>query len=162
MNANQQTVTKFYRAFQALDADSMVSCYAPDVRFDDPVFSLRGRREAGGMWRMLCAATQAKGREDWKLEFNAVQADGSSASAHWEAHYRFSASGRLVHNVIDAQFTFTPDSLIASHRDRFSFWRWSRQALGPAGLLLGWTPLLRAKVQAQAGANLKKFLAGQP
>lgn len=49
MNANQQTVTKFYRAFQALDADGRVSCYAPDVRFDDPVFSLRGRREAGAM-----------------------------------------------------------------------------------------------------------------
>jgi len=61
-----------------------------------------------------------------------------------------------VHNIIDAQFTFR-DGLIASHRDRFDFWSWSRQALGAPGLLLGWTPALRRKVQARAAANLKAF-----
>lgn len=162
MNPNEQTLTKFYTAFAALDADTMASCYAQDVAFADPAFSLRGRREAGGMWRMLCAATQANGRDVWQLEFSAIHADASSGRAHWEAHYRFSATGRLVHNSSDAQFTFTPDGLIASHRDRFNFWRWSRQALGAPGLLLGWTPFLQAKVRAQAGANLKKFLASKP
>jgi ketosteroid isomerase-like protein len=162
MNTSEQTLTKFYRAFRALDADTMASCYAEDVCFDDPVFSLRGRREAGGMWRMLCAATQASGRDVWQLEFSALHADAGSGGAHWEAQYRFGATGRLVHNSTDAQFTFTPDGLIASHRDRFNFWRWSRQALGTPGLLLGWTPFLQAKVRAQAGANLKKFLASKP
>lgn len=162
MNPNEQTLSRFYTAFANLDADTMASCYAADVAFDDPVFSLRGRREAGGMWRMLCAATQATGHDAWMLEFRDIQADANTGRAHWEAHYRFSATGRLVHNIIDARFTFKPDGLIATHRDRFDFWRWSRQALGTPGLLLGWTPFLRAKVRAQAGASLQKFLAGKP
>jgi hypothetical protein len=32
--------------------------------FEDPAFSLKGRREVGGMWHMLCDATKSKGRED--------------------------------------------------------------------------------------------------
>lgn len=159
MNANAQILTKFYTAFAALDADTMASCYATDVVFDDPVFSLRGRRQAAGMWHMLCAATQAHGRDAWQLVFSNIVADASSGRAHWEAHYRFSASGRLVHNVIDARFTFKPDGLIATQRDQFDFWRWSRQALGAPGLLLGWTPLLKSKVRQQANDKLQQYLA---
>jgi hypothetical protein len=137
----------------------MAACYAPDAQFDDPVFSLRGQREVGGMWRMLCAATRTQGRDVWKLEASELQADATSGKAHWEAHYRFSATGRLVHNRIDGRFSFTPDGQIQNHVDRFDFWRWSRQALGTPGLLLGWTPFLRNKVRSQAAANLRKFLA---
>ncbi|MBC7438095.1 MAG: nuclear transport factor 2 family protein, partial [Bdellovibrionales bacterium] len=52
--------------------------------------------------------------------------------------------------------------LIATHRDRFDFWAWSRQALGTPGLLLGWTPMLRNKVRTTAASNLKKYLASRP
>lgn len=47
------------------------------------------------------------------------------------------------------------------HYDHLDFWRWSRQALGTPGLLLGWTPFLKAKVRTQAGANLQKILASK-
>jgi ketosteroid isomerase-like protein len=153
---NVELLNRFYRAFAALDADTMASCYAPDVSFQDEVFTLAGREETMAMWRMLCAATRAKGMDAWSLQFSDVHADDARGSAHWEAHYRFSATGRLVHNIIEARFTFR-DGLIASHRDRFDFWKWSRQALGAPGWLLGWTPLLRKKVQAQAAANLAAF-----
>lgn len=149
------TITRFYQAFAALDGATMQACYAPDAQFDDEVFSLRGADQVGGMWRMLCGATLAKGRDDWRL---AVR-DITDHSAHWDAHYRFSATGRLVDNRIDAQFSFGPDGLITRHRDRFDFWRWSRQALGTPGLLLGWTPMLRNKVRGTAAANLARFLA---
>jgi hypothetical protein len=42
--------------------------------------------------------------------------------------------------------------------DEFSFHRWSRQALGTPGLLLGWTPVLKASVRLRAGAGLEKFM----
>lgn len=158
MHPNEQTLRRFYTAFAALDADTMASCYAADAQFDDEVFSLRGRTEVAGMWRMLCEATRAKGRDAWALEFSGVSADAHQGQAHWEADYRFSATGRLVHNVIDGQFAFNAQGDIVRHRDRFSFWAWSRQALGLPGLLLGWSGFLRAKVQAQARANLTKFL----
>ncbi len=160
MHTNANTLRRLYTAFSALDADTMATCYADDATFDDPAFSLRGQHEVAGMWRMLCAATRAKGMDHWKLEFRDIATDATRGHAHWEAHYKFSATGRLVHNIIEAEFTFTPTGLIATHRDHFDFWHWSRQALGIPGLLLGWTPLLQAKVRKQAAGNLRKFLAG--
>lgn len=154
---NQQMLERFYRAFSNLDAATMAACYAEDARFDDPAFSLQGRRQVAGMWDMLTTAAKTKGRDVWRLDYSAIEADAQRGRAHWEAYYCFSATGRRVHNVIDAEFEFR-DGLIVRHRDRFSFWRWSRQALGPAGWLLGWTPLLAAKVRAQAAKNLAAHL----
>lgn len=162
MNLNTQTLTRFYTAFAALDADTMAACYAEDATFDDPAFSLKGRHEVGGMWRMLCAATLTKNREDWRLEFKDVRADDSTGHVHWEAYYRFTVSNRLVHNIIEADFTFTPEGLIASHTDRFDFWRWSRQALGFGGLVLGWAPYFRKLVRAQTRVALTDYLAKHP
>lgn len=155
------TIERFYGAFRALDAETMQACYAADARFDDPAFALQGRERIGGMWRMLCEGVQAKGRAQWRLEYGelAVDADGRRGRAHWEAHYLFSATGREVHNIIDAAFEFDAQGLIVRHTDRFDFWRWSRQALGMPGLLLGWTPWLRTKVRGQAAGRLDGWLA---
>jgi len=160
MHANQRRLNQFYAAFAQLDADAMATFYAPDARFEDEIFTLRGHEEVSGMWRMLCAATRAKGADVWKLRASRVEAGAISGKARWVADYRFSTTGRRVHNVIDSVFEFDPQGLIQRQRDRFDFWAWSRQALGAPGLLMGWTPLLRRKVQAQAAANLKRYLAG--
>jgi ketosteroid isomerase-like protein len=159
---NRQTIESLYGAFARLDADGMAQCYAEDAQFDDEVFSLRGKREVMGMWRMLCEGVQAKGRADWKLEFSQVAAEGTSGQAHWDAWYRFTATGRLVHNSINARFVFDEQGRIRQHKDSFDFWLWSRQALGAPGVLLGWTPFLRSKVRGQANANLQRFLAKAP
>jgi len=151
---SKATIEKFYAAFAKLDADTMQACYAPQAHFEDEVFTLDGPRQIGGMWRMLCEATRAKGLPHWKLELSQV----TDRSAHWDAHYLFSATGRKVLNRIDAAFEFDANGLIMKHRDRFDFWAWSRQALGAPGLLLGWTPFLRNKVRAQAANNLRRFL----
>ncbi len=151
---SQATVQRLYTAFAQLDADTMQGCYAAQAQFDDEAFSLRGRDQIGGMWHMLCAATKAKGMAHWRLTVS----DVTEQSAHWEAHYLFSATGRLVHNKIDARFEFDSQGLITRHRDRFDFWAWSRQALGAPGLLLGWTPWLRVKVRAQAASTLQAFM----
>ena len=87
-------------------------------------------------------------------EHDAAQEQGS---AHWLADYTF-RTGRKVHNDIRARFRFE-DGLIAEHHDSFSFYAWARQALGPVGLALGWTPMLRAKVQREARMGLDEFLA---
>ena len=161
MHPNQATLEKFYNAFSHLDVDTMASCYAPDAEFDDEAFSLRGHAQVTGMWRMLCETTKAKALADWKLVYSGIQTNDNAGKAHWEADYRFSATNRLVHNVIDGVFTFDKNNLIITHRDSFNFWKWSRQALGTPGLLLGWTPFLRQKVRSTAATNLQKFLAGK-
>jgi ketosteroid isomerase-like protein len=156
MHDNSQLLNMFYAAFEALDAETMMECYAPDASFEDEVFKLQGRDEIADMWRMLCDAVRSKGRDDWSLAFGEVETDASRGRAHWEPRYRFSATGRKVHNIIEAEFEFR-DGLIVRHRDRFNLWRWSRQALGLPGWLLGWTPMLREKVRAQAAANLLAY-----
>jgi len=151
---SKATIEKFYAAFAKLDGETMQSCYAPNAQFEDEVFTLDGARQIGGMWRMLCEATKAKGLPHWKLEVSQI----TERSAHWDAHYLFSATGRKVLNRIDASFEFDANGQIVKHRDRFDFWAWSRQALGAPAVLLGWTPFLRNKVRAQAAANLKRFV----
>lgn len=155
MNANEEIVRRFYTAFQKRDAAAMVACYAPDVQFSDPVFTdLRGPA-AGMMWTMLCE----RGK-DLKIEFRDVRADATTGSAHWEAWYTFSTTGRHVHNIIDASFEFR-DGRIVKHTDTFDLHRWAGLALGMPGKLLGWTPLVQNKIRAMAAKGLDDYRTRQ-
>jgi ketosteroid isomerase-like protein len=123
------------------------------VRFSDPVFpDLRGA-EAGAMWRMLTGQAT-----DLRIELLEHSAEGDRGSARWRAHYTFTRTGRPVVNDVRASLRFA-DGLIAEHRDEFDFYRWARQALGPMGVALGWTPLVRSGVRRQARASLDEFMA---
>ncbi|MBI3714702.1 MAG: nuclear transport factor 2 family protein [Betaproteobacteria bacterium] len=86
-----------------------------------------------------------------------ASADAEGGKAHWDAVYTFSQTGRKVHNKIDALFAFR-DGKIVRHIDRFSFWRWSSQALGPLGLLLGWSWPIKAMVRKKARASLDQWM----
>lgn len=152
MHPNEAIITNFYTCFGQRDYAGMIAHYAPYIHFTDPVFDLHGP-QAGAMWHMLC-----QGGKDLRVTFANIQADNRQGRAHWEAWYTFSATGRPVHNIIEAEFQFE-NGKIARHIDHFSFWRWSRQALGTTGLLLGWSPFLQDKVKATASGNLKKFIA---
>ena len=55
---------------------AMAAWYAPDAQFDDEVFSLRGQAPVGGMWRMLCEATQARHRDRFDFWVWSRQAPG--------------------------------------------------------------------------------------
>jgi len=149
---NTQLLERLYEAFDRRDGEAMAACYAPDARFNDPVFGDLSGEQAGAMWRMLTGRAA-----DLSVELLEHQADESTGSAHWVARYTFTQTGRAVVNDVRAEFRFA-GGLIAEHVDRFSFWRWSRQALGPPGVALGWTPLLRRKVGGQARAGLDAFM----
>ena len=150
---NAQTIERFYAAFAECDGEAMEACYTPDVRFSDPAFGELHGREAGGMWRML--TSQAT---DLRVELVEHAAEGDGGFARWKAWYTFSQTGRPVVNDVRATFRFR-DGLIAEHDDAFSFHRWSSQALGAPGKLLGWTPVLRGAVRKKARGNLERFLA---
>jgi ketosteroid isomerase-like protein len=142
---------RFYCSFARRDAAAMAACYADDASFSDPAFpDLRGEA-VRDMWRMLCA----RGK-DLRVEHRVIEASALRARVRWQAWYTFSGTGRAVHNDIEAELEVR-DGLIVRHRDAFSFPRWARQALGPVGLVLGWTPFLQRKVQAQAAAALERF-----
>jgi ketosteroid isomerase-like protein len=150
---NEELVDRFYAAFGQRDGATMAACYAPDARFSDPVFPGLAGAEPGAMWRML-----TERGTDLRIELVERAADGDTGSAHWLATYTFSQTGRPVENDVHASFRFS-DGLISEHRDSFDFHRWARQALGPVGLLLGWTPILRASVRRRAREGLDEFMS---
>jgi ketosteroid isomerase-like protein len=152
--ADEQLIERFYAAFEARDGDAMAACYAPDAHFSDPVFPDLNGSEPGTMWTML--TSQAN---ELRIELLECEADDARGTAHWRAHYVFTQTGRPVVNDVRATFRFA-GGLIAEHHDEFSFHRWSRQALGAPGLLLGWTPLLKKSVRRRAAASLAGFTQG--
>jgi ketosteroid isomerase-like protein len=144
---SQQLITEFYTAFANHDYKRMAACYHNEVEFTDPAFGTLKGDQAKAMWKMLIERSEGK--------LKVVFSDITDTSAHWEAFYVFSKTGRNVHNEIDARFEFK-DGKIYRHHDHFNLWAWSRQALGTSGLLLGYTTFFKNKLQAQT----RKLLAG--
>jgi ketosteroid isomerase-like protein len=152
MADNAKVIQGLYAALDRHDGDAMAKLYAPDGRFHDPAFGDLTGEEAGDMWRMLTGRAT-----DLKVELAEHETDEDEGSAHWIATYTFS-TGRHVVNDIHARFRFR-DGKITEHEDSFSFSRWARQALGPAGYVLGLPPM-SAIVRRRARADLKEFRAG--
>jgi ketosteroid isomerase-like protein len=151
LHPNEQLLRDFYRAFAARDAEGMARCYHPDVAFSDAVFPMLRGEDASDMWRMLLSRAA-----DLAVTLDECEAGPQAGEARWTARYTFSRTGRPVVNRVNGLFAFR-DGLIVRHYDSFSFWRWSGQALGPAGKLLGWLPPLKWKVRKDAERALRTF-----
>ncbi len=152
MNNNEKLIQKFYTSFANQDLETMISFYHEKIQFQDPAFGILKGNDARDMWKMLIE--RAKG--EIKIEFSDIKADKISGSAIWVATYNFSQTNRKVINIIHAEFEFQ-DGLIIKHTDDFDIWKWSKQALGFAGLLLGWTSFMQRKIQEKALSSLRKF-----
>jgi ketosteroid isomerase-like protein len=152
MNENEELIKKFYTALANQDATIMASCYHTNIVFQDPVFGILRGKEASKMWQMLIE--NSKG--NLKIVLSNVISTTNSGSATWVATYNFSKTNRKVINIINATFEFK-DGLIIKHNDTFDLWKWSSQAFGLKGFLLGWTGFMQRKIQEQARISLGKF-----
>ena len=149
--SNARLIERLYSALGRRDGEAMAACYLPGGRFRDPAFGELTGEQAGDMWRLLTGRSG-----DLAVELAELEVDGDRGKARWIARYTFTPTGRTVTNEGLASFRFHR-GLISEHEDRFSFWRWSRQALGPVGALLGWSPLLRLAVRRRARRDLGRF-----
>lgn len=155
MTDNKSVIDNFYQAFQKLDAAGMKACYSDHPLFNDPVFGMLEGEEVGAMWEMLC-----RNARDFKLEYSNIQLlDEEYCTCLWTAEYTFSKTGRKVVNHIKAHMRIQ-QGRITEHTDQFNFWKWSRQALGISGWLLGWSHFLRNKVHKTAIAGLTRYMQG--
>lgn len=130
----------------------MQDCYADDATFSDAAFQNLNSAQVKAMWEMLI-----KRGKDLELRVQNVTADEKTGSAEWIANYTFSQTGNKVENHINANFEFE-NGKIVKHIDTFDFYKWSSQALGLVGKLLGWTSFLQNKVQQKARKSLEEFM----
>ncbi|MEO7977238.1 nuclear transport factor 2 family protein [Flavobacterium sp.] len=152
MNSNENLIAKFYSAFAVADAKTMSECYHQKIYFVDPAFGPLKEEEVSIMWQMLIQ----KSKGNIKIEFSDIKADDFTGSAQWKATYNYSKTNRKVINKISAQFVFQ-DGLIIKHTDSFDIWKWSKQAFGITGYLLGWTGFFQNKINEQALLSLEKY-----
>ena len=153
MNDNQKLIEKFYTCFKNKDYKGMQVCYGENAIFNDAVFKNLNAAQVKSMWQMLISTAK-----DFEVELSNISAEGKFVYAHWDAYYTFSRTGNKVINRIDATFEIE-NGQIVKHTDNFNFYTWGRQALGMTGLLLGWTDVMKNKIQTTAKENLEKFMA---
>lgn len=143
--------TAFFQAFQSLDYRTMQSYYHDEATFYDPVFLTQDAAGVRAMWEMLLSQGT-----DMKLEFKVLEEDDHHAKVEWIARYTFTATGKKVVNHVTSAMEFK-DGLIYKQRDHFDLWKWSGQALGASGKLLGWTGFLKTQIRDKARGNLAKY-----
>ena len=156
MTNHEELIHNFYSSFQKLDYGGMNSCYSDDIVFFDPAFGLLRGDEARAMWEMLC-----KNAKDFSLTYSNIKhLDEEYSTCEWVATYTFSKTGKKVVNKIKANMRFA-DGRIAEHSDAFSLHKWSSQALGFMGWLMGWNRFFQRKIQNGARKNLMRFIEKQ-
>jgi hypothetical protein len=143
---------RFYDAFTVRDHYTMGLLYAEHATFSDPVFQLLNAKGARLMWQMLLSRAE----DDFGIDFDVLEDGPSRAKVKWVAQYTFSATGRPVKNHVTTDMQLVAGKIVVQ-QDSFNLWRWSAQALGPKGTLLGWTPLVRNKIRAQASSALRDY-----
>ncbi|MBA2250283.1 MAG: nuclear transport factor 2 family protein [Chitinophagaceae bacterium] len=153
MNENAILIQKFYTAFSNLDYRTMQDCYAANPIFNDPVFGILQGHEVGAMWQML-----AGNAKNFSLTFDKIEIDEEYGTCNWIATYTFSKTGRKVINKVKAHMRIQNEKII-EHTDEFDLYKWSRQALGLPGYLLGWSGYLKNKIRGDARKRLESFMS---
>ncbi|WP_225035775.1 nuclear transport factor 2 family protein [Winogradskyella sp. SM1960] len=150
----ENIIKTFYTALNNCDGPTMASCYHDAIVFEDPAFGVLKGERAKAMWLMLC---DSQNETSFNVEFSNISTNDNSGSAHWEAHYTFSKTGRKVHNKIDAKFEFK-DGLIIKHTDEFDLHKWAKQALGIKGIFFGGMRFFKNKLQSQTNYMLDNYI----
>lgn len=153
MPANEDIINKFYSSFQQLNAAGMNACYSDNIVFFDPVFGMLEGEAAKSMWEMLC-----RNAKDFSLTYGNIRhLDEEYSTCDWVATYTFSKTGRRVVNRIRANMRFA-DGKIIEHSDAFSVHKWSAQALGFTGWLLGWNSIFQRSIRNKAKRGLLEYM----
>ncbi len=144
----RSALVRFYDALARRDAETMAAMYAPDARFEDAVFRLRGE-EIARMWRSLLGRAR-----DFSVTYTIAQAGPDRGAVEWTARYLFGdRRPRQVVNVILSELRFQGGRIV-EQTDRFDFPRWAAQALGGPGRWFGRFEWFRRAVSRKARRGL--------
>lgn len=150
---NTELIEKFYTSFANGNFKEMTACYHENIVFQDPVFGRLEGKRAVKMWEMLLT----KRTESTKISFDNIHATSDHGTANWTAKYVYGDANRKVTNVVRANFKFKEGKII-EHIDSFDLWKWSKQAMGIVGYLVGWSPFMKNKIQKTTKMRLDTFI----
>ena len=150
----ENLIENFYSAMQDKNAEEMIMCYHQAIEFYDPAFGRLMGKRAGDMWRMLMAS---QNDTSFRVEYSDLSFQENRAFGRLDAYYQFGKSKRPVHNIIYSEFLISEGKII-QHTDRFNLYRWSRQALGITGWLIGWTSWFSNKMKKRSNYLLDKWI----
>lgn len=146
-------IQSFYQSFSDKNVSGMIQCYHENIFFHDPAFGTLQGEDVKSMWKMLLE----RGKENLSIEFDNIREDEKGGEATWCARYTYGPKKRNVINKVNASFEFKEGKIIR-HTDYFDLWRWSRQALGLSGWLLGWSSFMKMKIQQRTNTLLKQYM----
>ena len=149
---NKQLIDIFYQGLASLDAQAMSNCYHAEAVFSDPVFGKLNYAEVTTMWQLLLRS------KDLKIQFQINSINEKSAKVYWQADYVYGKNKRKIHNRIKSLIQFR-EGKIYRHTDKFSLWKWSGQAMGFNGTLIGWTSFFRKRLQTQSKQMLERYIS---
>ncbi len=150
---NNELIEKFYTSFSNGDAKGMIECYHENITFKDPAFGELKGEKAKKMWEMLLS----KKNSTTQISFDNVETTKETGSVNWTAKYVYGEKNRKVINMITANFKFKEGKII-EHIDTFNLWKWTQQALGISGYILGWSSFMKNKIQKTTNKKLANYM----
>lgn len=153
MTPSEKTIHQLYTSIADGTISEIEDCYAPNVKFHDPIFGTLKGPEVPKMWKMLIK----KSKGNLVIKYTIIKSGSHKGSAQWTATYTFGKNKRLIENKIQSEFHFK-DGLIIKQNDNFDIWTWAKQAFGFSGFLLGWTGYMQNKIHQKAKSSLKDYI----
>lgn len=109
----------FFKAFASHDMKGLEAAYAPNVKFNDDMFTLTRRESVLKMW---------SGAPPFKsFDAEILDVKGNEVTARWTVDYEM--FGNKIHNVIDSKLTFDDQGRITSQQENWDERKWMSQAL---------------------------------
>lgn len=132
----------------------MLDYYHKNVVYDDVGFGKQKGENAKAVWQFLIENVD----KNAVITFSNIQTFATTGQVNWSTTYYFGK--RKIKNNITATFRFQDDKIIY-HKDDYSLWKWSQQAFGILGYLIGWSPVFHWLIRWQMQQNLRTFIENE-
>lgn len=150
---NKEVVEDFFRGFDDLDAERMISCLADDIVYNDPIYGILNGEDVRSLWKMRCKDLSGLSLEI--IEFKEL--DHEYATCKWRSSFFSKSAARQVDMVVTS-FMKLRNGKIAEHSDAYKLSDWLAKAYGVTGVFLGWTGWMKKREQKKFHGLLEKFI----
>ena len=151
MKDYNSVLNEFFIAFTNHDVETMLSYYHKDIIYDDIGFGKQKGENAKAVWYFLLGKVD----KNAVITFSNIQITKNKGQVNWTTKYTFGK--RKIINQVTATFHFK-DGKIIYHKDDYSLWKWSQQAFGIVGYLIGWSWLFSWFIRWQMQQLLRNFI----